>query len=258
MIAAWYKAGGGGDGAAGITSGCGEGVSVASAAPAAECDPEAGVKQGEAVGDAYDECSICLDPLSSGPVVKVPLCGHSLHCACAELLLQHGSLSCPQCRASLVPPELSHLEGVLRSSRRSTAPGVSRVDMAALHRAAGIIPGVVPRPGSVTTAADWEVESDDDVDGDDNGDGLDFVLGTPMPWRLSVSQRDALMAQLRADAQRATVMRGLCAKSACPLPQHACLLPSDTAPSHPLVAFGVFVTLTVVVLFLLVGSAVTK
>jgi hypothetical protein len=208
LVAAWYKAGGSSDGAAQSTSGGREGVAVASAAPAAEHDPEAGVKQEEAGGDADDECPICLDPLSLGPVVRVPQCGHCLHCACAEHLVQHGSLSCPQCRASLVPPELGHLERALRS-RRSTA-GEGRVDMAA---AAGIIPGVVPRPGSVTTAADWEVESDDDFDGDDNGNSLDFVLGTPMPWRLSAAHRETLMAQLRADAQRATVMRGLCAKS---------------------------------------------
>ena len=146
-----------------------------------------------------------------GPSVRVPLCGHSLHCACAEHLVHSGSLSCPVCRASLVPPHLSHLEAILRSSRRPSAGG-GQVDMGTLQLAAGVIPGVVARPGAVLTAADWEVESDDDLDVD--GDGLEFVLGTPMPWRMSIAQREALMAQLRADAQRATVMRGLCAKSA--------------------------------------------
>ena len=208
LVAKWYKAGGG--------SGAPPQGSPQPTAPAVDEEQPA-----ERACDGADECPICLEPLSPPEsAVCGPCCGHTLHRDCGERLVLHGSLSCPQCRASLVPPELTYLVPILESGGRRVGRSSSASGSGGTHAAmpaAGVIPGVEARPGSVLTAADWERDSDDDfMDGDLDSDALDFSFGRPTPWRMSFAQREALLAQLRADAQRASVMRNVCAKSAYP------------------------------------------
>ncbi|KAF0308457.1 RING finger and CHY zinc finger domain-containing protein 1 [Amphibalanus amphitrite] len=52
---------------------------------------------------ALDDCAVCLDDLhSSRAAVHVNRCGHSLHEACRQQMLQHGLFSCPLCNVSML------------------------------------------------------------------------------------------------------------------------------------------------------------
>jgi hypothetical protein len=120
---------------------------VAEQADAPVGDAPADAPAGPSAGVESDDCAICLDsldstasgavrPLQLSPRLRLtplqpahlPHCRHAFHLACLEKLLHTGSLACPVCRASLLPPELAELEDAL------AAPDLARLAAVQVHR----------------------------------------------------------------------------------------------------------------------------
>lgn len=54
---------------------------------------------------ANDECTICLDPLSTSEWVQIESCGHHFHKSCLEeWCITNRSTTCPLCRVVIVDP----------------------------------------------------------------------------------------------------------------------------------------------------------
>jgi hypothetical protein len=173
-------------------------------------------------------------PLATSQVVRGPSCGHALHAPCLISLVGYNSVSCPQCRASLVPPCLAHLAPALAGA--SSRAGANRPAAALVPQApaSASVPGVEPRASGTLTAADWEwgASDDSDADADDAEAGrapgwLRGSRGEPVS-----AETGALVMALRMRAQNVSMLRAICAK----------------------VSLAVFLTLVGLVMFLLIGS----
>ncbi|RCV04606.1 hypothetical protein SETIT_1G013700v2 [Setaria italica] len=82
---------------------CGAQVKDAPSAFAFQCPVEAGGGGGEAASASCVVCSVCLEDVRGGEMVRqVPACRHVFHVGCIDMWL-HSHRTCPMCRCEVSP-----------------------------------------------------------------------------------------------------------------------------------------------------------
>lgn len=75
-----------------------------------------------------DDCSICLNGLTSGTPVLTLSCDHKYHLQCLALSLQANNIECPLCRVPIDPAVVKLLANTnqhLRQTQVENTPPVS-------------------------------------------------------------------------------------------------------------------------------------
>ncbi len=123
-------------------------------------------------------------------------------------LLRYGSTSCPQCRASLVPPQLAHVRALL-----GAAPPR-------------------PRPAPQLAAADvpWEWGASDDSDAEADAEAGAASARARRGSDGGAVDGGSIVMALRMRAQHVSLLRAICAKGAPRLRTWAAGRRGTTAP----------------------------